>query len=100
MSLAKSVSHAKNQMGFDSAEVRKERSVSRHAALSMAMVTFVEVWARRFRHLASKAFSAKLTAAREEAVKQTIFASGPRRGGSGRIAGVVAELFSTATRAA
>lgn len=91
---------AKNQMGFDSAEVRKERSVLRHAALSMAMVTFVEVWARRFRHLASKTFSAKLTAAREEAVKQTIFASGPRRRGSGRIAGVVAELFSTATCAA
>ncbi len=91
---------AKNQMGFDSAEVRKERSVLRHAALSMAMVTFVEVWARRFRHPASKTFSAKLTAAREEAVKQTIFASGPRRRGSGRIAGVVAELFSTATRAA
>jgi hypothetical protein len=106
---------AKNQMGFDSAEVRKERSVLRHAALSMAMVTFpgasapdfgparcagVEVWGSRFRHLASKTFSAKLTAAREEAVKQTIFASGPRRRGSGRIAGVVAELFSTATRAA
>lgn len=91
---------AKNQMGFDSAEVRKERSVLRHAALTMAMVTFVEVWARRFRHLHSKSFSAKLTAAREEAVKQTIFASGPRRRGSGRIAARLAELFSTATRAA
>ena len=91
---------AKNQMGFDSAEVRKERSVLRHAALSMAMVTFVEVWARRFRHPASKTFSAKLTAAREEAIKQTIFASGPRRKGSGRITARLAELFSTATRAA
>ena len=73
----------------------------RHAALSMAMVTFVEVWAHLFRrHLGSKPFSAKLAAAREEVVTQTIFASGPRRKGSGRIAGVVAELFSTATRAA
>jgi len=92
---------AKNQMGFDSAEVRKERSVLRHAALSMAMVTFVEVWAHRFRsRLRPKSFSAKLAAAREEAIKQTIFASGPRRKGSGRITARLAELFSTATRAA
>ena len=107
---------AKNQMGFDSAEVRKERSVRRHAALTMAMVTFpgasspdfgparcagVEVWARLFGgHLGSKPFSAKLAASREEAVKETVFASGPRRRGSGRIAGAIAELFSTATRAA
>ncbi len=92
---------AKNQMGFDSAEVRKERSVRRHAALSMAMVTFVEVWAHvSGGHLDAKPFSAKLAAVREEAVKETLFASGPRRKGSGRIAGVVAELFSTVTRAA
>jgi hypothetical protein len=92
---------AKNQMGFDSAEVRKELSVRRHAALSMAMVTFVEVWARvSGGHLDAKPFSAKLAAAREEAVKETLFASGPRRKGSGQIAGAVAELFSTATRAA
>jgi len=92
---------AKNQMGFDSAEVRTERSVRRHAALSMAMVTFVDVWARvSGGHLGPKPFSAKLAAAREETVKETLFASGPRRKGSGRIAGAVAELFSTATRAA
>ena len=92
---------AKNQMGFDSAEVRKERSVLRHAALSMAMVTFVEVWVHKLRsRLRPKSFSAKLTAAREEAIKQTIFASGPRRKGSGRITARLAELFSTATRAA
>ena len=92
---------AKNQMGFDSAEVRKERSVLRHAALSMAMVTFVEVWAHVFGgHIGSKPFSAKLAAAREEAVKETLVASGPRRKGSRRIAGALAELFSTATRAA
>ena len=91
---------AKNQMGFDSAEVRKERSVLRHAALTMAMVTFVEVWAHRFRfRLRSKSFSTKLASAREEAIKQTIFASGPRRKGSGRIAGALAQLFTTATRA-
>jgi hypothetical protein len=92
---------AKNQMGFDSAEVRKERSVRRHAALTMAMVTFVEVWAHRFRpRLRGRSFSAKHASAREEAVKEAIFASGPRREGSGRIAGRIADLFTTATRAA
>jgi hypothetical protein len=46
---------AKNQLGFDSAEVRKERSVMRHAALALAMITWVEVWTRRFRrHLSAR----------------------------------------------
>jgi len=92
---------AKNQLGFDSAEVRKERSVLRHAALALAMITWVEVWARRFRRpLSARPFAAKLAAAREEAVMQTIFASGPRRQGSREIAGALATLFSAATRAA
>jgi hypothetical protein len=92
---------AKNQMGFDSAEVRKERSVMRHAALAMAMVTWVEVWARHCgTKLRARSFSAKLTAARRETVKQTIFASGLRHKGSRRIAWTLAELFTTATRAA
>ena len=50
--------------------------------------------------IGSKPFSAKLAAAREEAVTEVVFSSGPRRKGSGRIAGVVATLFATATRAA
>ncbi len=92
---------AKNQLGFDSAEVRKERSVVRHAALALAMITWVEVWARRFRrHLSARPFAAKLAAVREEAVMQTIFASGPRRKGSREIAATLATLFSAATRAA
>ena len=92
---------AKNQVGFDSAEVRKERSVVRHAALALAMITWVEVWTRRFRrHLSARPFAAKLSAVREEAVMQTIFASGPRRKGSREIAAALAGLFSTATRAA
>ena len=92
---------AKNQMGFDSAEVRTERSVVRHAALAMAMVTWVEVWASRGgRKLPARSFSAKLTAARRETLMQTIFASGLRRKGSRRIACTLAELFTTATRAA
>jgi hypothetical protein len=92
---------AKNQVGFDSAEVRKERSVRRHATLALAMITWVEVWTRLFRrHLSARPFAAKLAALREEAVMQTIFASGPRRKGSRRIAGTLAALFSTATQAA
>jgi hypothetical protein len=92
---------AKNQLGFDSAEVRKERSVMRHAALALAMITWVEVWARRFRrHLSARPFAANLAAVREEAVMQTIFASGPRRKGSREIAATLATLFSAATRAA
>ena len=92
---------ARNQMGFDSAEVRKERSVLRHAALSMAFITFVEVWAHRLGgRLGSKPFSAKLAAIREDAVTQTIFASGPRRTGSRRIADVLAQRFTVATKAA
>ncbi len=92
---------AKNQMGFDSAEVRKERSVKRHAALCMALITWAEVWAHRFRpRLRGKTFAAKLAQLREETVKQVIFASGPRAKGSGRIASRIAQLFSTATAAA
>jgi hypothetical protein len=92
---------AKNQLGFDSAEVRKERAVRRHAALAMAMITWVEVWTRCLRtRLSARPFAAKLAAIREEVVTQTIFASGPRHQGSCRIAGTLAELFSTATRAA
>jgi len=92
---------AKNQLGFDSAEVRKEQSVRRHAALALAMITWVEVWTRTFRrHLSARPFAAKLAAVREEAVMQTIFASGPRRKGSREIAATLATLFSAATRAA
>ena len=92
---------AKNQVGFDSAEVRKEWSVRRHAALALAMITWVEVWTRLFRRaLSARPFTAKLAAIREETVLQTIFASGPRRKGSRRIAGKIAAIFSTATRAA
>jgi hypothetical protein len=92
---------AKHQLGFDSAEVRKERSVRRHAALCLALVTFVEVWAYQVgRRLRARSFSAKLAAVREETIRQTIFACAPRRRGLREMAGTLAQLFSTATRAA
>ena len=92
---------AKHQLGFDSAEVRKERSVRRHAALCLALVTFVEVWAYQVgRRLRARSFSAKLAAVREETIRQTIFACAPRRRGLREMAGTLAQLFSTATQAA
>jgi len=103
---------AKHQLGFDSAaghgrgrtparEVRKERSVRRHAALCLALVTFVEVWAYQVgRRLRARSFSEKLAAVREETIRQTIFACAPRRRGLREMAGTLAQLFSTATRAA
>ncbi len=91
----------KHSLGFDSAEVRTRNSVVRHAALTIALATWVEVWAkRRSPRLAVQSFSRKLAALREQAVTSTIFASGPRTRRSERIAKGISKLFSTATRAA
>jgi hypothetical protein len=74
-------------LGFDSAEVRKERSVLRHAALCMALATWIEVWAYRCApKLAAASFSRKLAALREHTVMEMVFASGPRTQGSRQIA--------------
>jgi hypothetical protein len=89
---------AKNQMGLDTAEVRKECSVLRHAALCMALATWVPVWAFRLRpHLGKSSFAAQLSALREETIKETIFASGPRTQGSRRIAQTLGNLFAAVT---
>lgn len=89
---------SKNQMGLDSAEVRRERSVIRHAALCLALQTWLEVWAHRFcPRVRGKSFAAKLAALRAESIKQAVFASGPRRKGSPGIARGFGELFATAT---
>jgi len=91
----------KTQMGFDSAEVRKEHSVKRHAALSMALVTWVEVWAYRNRKTGSaRTFSRKLAALRAETISQTIYSSGPRNKGLREIADRFGAFYATATSAA
>ena len=92
---------AKGQMGLDSAEVRNERSVVRHATLCMALITWTEVWAYR-RHPASWArpFTQKLASLRAETISSTVFSSGPRTRGSRRIAKGIGELFTHATSAA
>lgn len=90
---------AKNQMGLDSAEVRKERSVIRHAALCLALVTWVEVWAHRCcPALRERSFARKLAALRSETIAQTIFASGPRSNPALAIS--IGSLYATATSAA
>jgi hypothetical protein len=91
---------AKTQLGLDSAEVRKERSVIRHAAICMAIVTWVEVWVHRFcRSKRAATFAQKLAALRSETITQTIFASGPRTKGTREIANGIGKLFTIATQA-
>ncbi|MEW6074390.1 MAG: hypothetical protein AB1726_17580 [Planctomycetota bacterium] len=92
---------AKSQMGLDSAEVRKERSVVRHATLCMALITWTAVWAyRRNPPSWTRPFAQKLASLRAETITSTVFASGPRTRGSGRIARGIADLFTHATSAA
>ena len=92
---------AKGQMGLDTAEVRKERSVVRHATLCMALITWTEVWAH-LNHvgLRGRSFAVKMAALRAETIAQTIFSSGPRTRGARRIAQDIGDLFSNATSAA
>ena len=91
---------AKVQMGLDSAEVRTERAVVRHATLCMALITWTEVWAYRV-HPRSwvRPFAQKLAWLRAETVTTTVFASGPRTRGSRRIARGIGMLFTRSTAA-
>lgn len=92
---------AKNQMGLDTTEVRKERAVLHHATLCMALITWTQIWAYRVRPLTwARSFAQKLAWLRAETVTNTVFASGPRTRGSRRIAGRLGELFTSATSAA
>lgn len=92
---------AKNHMGLDTAEVRKERAVLHHAALCMALITWTEVWAYRVHPLTwARSFAQKLAWLRAETVTSTVFASGPRTRGSRRIAAGLGDLFTSATSAA
>ena len=92
---------AKNQMGLDSAEVRKERSVIRHATLCMALITWTEVWAYRVRPRSwARPFAQKLAWLRAETITATIFSSGPRTRGSRQNAQSIATLFTSATSVA
>jgi hypothetical protein len=92
---------AKNQLGLGSAEVRTPASVVRHAALAVALATWVEVWARRAHpRSVGRSFASKLALLRQESVASMVFASGPRTRRSREIARGLGCLFSTATRVA
>ena len=92
---------AKNQMGPDSAEVRKESAVVRHATLCMALINWTEVWAYRVNQRTwARPFAQKLVWLRAVTITSTVFASGPRARGSRRNARTLATLFTSATSAA
>jgi hypothetical protein len=92
---------AKLQMGLDTAEVRKERSVVRHATLCMALITWTEVWAYRVHPRSwARPFAQKLAWLRAETITSTVFASGPRARGSHRNARDIGNLFTSATTVA
>jgi len=92
---------AKQQMGLDSAELRTENSVRRHAAFCMAMITWLEVWAQRRKPgLRGSSFARKLAAVRVAAIENCVFHSGPRTQGVRRKARHLAQILSTATRCA
>jgi len=91
----------KNQMGFDSAEVRTERSVTRHAALTIGLTTWLEVWAHsRGQRFAASSFATKLAGLRHETITSIVLDRGPRTRRNDRIARSLAGLFSIATSAA
>lgn len=91
----------KLQLGLDSAEVRKPRSVTNHAALTVALSTWVEVWAwGKSALLRAQSFSSKIAALRQDIVTKFIFEASPRAMRSRPFARGVASLFSRATSAA
>jgi hypothetical protein len=92
---------AKVQLGLDSAEVRKERAVVRHAAPCMALVTWVKVWAHRRRaHDRARSFASRIAMPRADTITQTVFASGPRSEASRRIAHDLAAAVTVMPEAA
>jgi hypothetical protein len=95
-------SDVKTHLGLDSAEVRAERSVIRHAALSFGFATWVHVWhylrsprGRRLTVAPQRAsFRSKLTELRTDAIKRTIFSSRVLTARSARKSNALAALFS------
>jgi hypothetical protein len=92
---------AKIQMGLGTAEVRKQCSVVRHAALCMALITWTEVWAfRKHPRSWARSFVQKLASLRADTITATVFEAGPRARGSRRNAKDIGTLFTAATSAA
>jgi hypothetical protein len=86
---------AKQTLGLDSAEVRSERSVLRHATLAFGIVTMVRVWAyktMKSQKQPPKSFAGQLSVLREDIIANTIFHEIQSRKGSRRNANSLAEL--------
>lgn len=88
---------AKQAVGLDSAEVRKENSVVRHAGLAFAFVTAVRVWAHRtMKHRKSPpvSFARQLSEFRALTITDTILLSNQARRRSRRNARSIADLLA------
>lgn len=86
---------AKQTLGLDSAEVRSERSVLRHATLAFGFVTMVRVWAYKTMRLQKqphRSFAGQLSVLREDIIANTIFRESPNSKGSRRNARSLAGL--------
>jgi SRSO17 transposase len=86
---------AKQTLGLDSAEVRSERSVVRHAILAFGFLTMVRVWARNTMNSPRrqpKSFAGQLSALREQIIETTIFEESPLTHGSRSYAKSIAKL--------
>lgn len=90
-------SDVKLLVGLDSAEVRCEKSVLRHAILAFALATWTRIWAKKT--LADSqnppiSCSKQLSVLRQELIAATISASSPRLRGSARITEDLAALMA------
>lgn len=97
-------SDVKKHLGLDSAELRCERSVIRHATLTFAFATWVHVWhhithSKRSTTQSSKlhqmpcSFRCKLQNLRKDVIKRTIFPSRVRDTRLPRNSNLIADLF-------
>ncbi len=94
-------SELKEQLGLDTAEVRTEKSVVRHAALCVAMSTWIHIWwTIKTGKDSSAPFSRKLSTLRESVVAQTIFDSGVRGTTGLKMTQTLSRLLSVATAVA
>jgi hypothetical protein len=96
-SIEQMFSDAKNALGLDSAEVRKEKSVKRHAMMAFAFVSVIRIWA--FKRLSRRkqppvSFSQQLSLLRQEVIAETIFSSQPPTTGSRQNSRELARLFA------
>ncbi len=96
-SIEQMISDAKNELGLDTAEVRRPKSVVRHAVLAFGFVTMVRLWA--FNRLSRQkqpptSFRRQLSLLREDVIFETILASQAPKPGSRRNAEALAGLLN------